>query len=404
MVARKGPGSRGGPGARIGYERYRECLDLLASGLSAVEVAKATGVSYSFLYQVNRSLGGVYRPVGSEYSDRYLGRDERYELARLLDQGMSIREIARRLGRAPSTVSREVKRNEDDRTGYYVPEKANFLAWDRQKRPQESKLSQNNKLRLKVQEGLERRWSPEQIAGRLRVEFPDDPSMWVSHETIYKSIYVYPRGELERELVAHLRSRRTTRRRRGQRPQKRTTIPALVKISDRPPEVEGRLVPGHHEGDLIKGSLVSNSAIGTIVECTSGFLTLIHLPDGYGAEKVAQGVSDAMNHHPAFFKKTLTWDRGGEMTRHATITKNTGMKVYFADPYKPWQRGTNENTNRLLREYFPKGTDLSLHSAKDLQHVADELNNRPRKRLQFRTPAEVLATLIEQDNGVATAT
>ena len=208
---------------------------------------------------------------------------------------------------------------------------------------------------------------------------------------------VHPRGELTRELKAHLRSKRTSRRPSGQRLNKHGRITAAVSIHDRPDEVEGRLIPGHHKGDLVKGSLASNSAVGTIVERHSGYLTLVHLPDGYGAEKVADAVATHMSALPTWFAKTLTWDRGSEMARHADITTRTGIQVYFADPYRPQQRPSNENTNGLLREYLPKGTDLSVHTPADLDNIAQQLNDRPRKRLGFLTPAEVLANPINQD-------
>jgi transposase, IS30 family len=387
---------------RLSESLRRRVLDLLAEGHRPMDVTRKTGVSKTYVYDLHNSMGGVYRPQDVQYSDRYLDRDERYEIARLLDAGMSQRAIAKRLQRDPSTVCREVNRNLDPRTGQYVPERAHTLAWERQRRPKESKLAQNPRLREKVQGWLDDHWSPDQIAGRLRREHPDEGEMQISHETIYQGIYVYPRGQLTRELKACLRSKRTTRRRRGGR-ETRGQIPGLVSIHERPEEVKDRLVPGHHEGDLIKGSLASNSAVGTIVERTSGLLTLLHLPDGYQAEKVADAVVEEMSPLPAWFAKTLTWDRGREMSRHQDITDRTGINVYFADPYCPQQRPSNENTNGLLREYLPKGTDLSTHSRADLDAIADSLNDRPRKRLDYLTPREVFTKLIEEnDAGVAT--
>jgi IS30 family transposase len=259
-------------------------------------------------------------------------------------------------------------------------------------------------LRAKVQAMLDQRYSPEQVAGRLEVEFGDDKAMRISHESIYQSLFVYPRGELTRELKASLRRGRTQRRPRGQRTTTHPRISGMVSIHDRPEEVEGRLVPGHHEGDLIKGSTASNSAVGTIVERHSGYVTLLHLPEGFSAEKVAAAVVEQMSALPDWFAKTLTWDRGTEMARHAQITAATGIAVYFADPRCPQQRPSNENTNGLLREYLPKGTDLSVHTRADLDHIAEELNDRPRKRLGFRTPNEVLAQLLLEHitPGVAT--
>jgi IS30 family transposase len=379
-------------------------LDLLAEGGSGNDVARLMGVSASYVYQLRRSLGGVYRPVGTTYCARYLDREERHELIRLREGGHSIRAIARLMGRSPSTISRELRRNADPRTGRYSPERADRLAWERQRRPKPSKLSQNVPLRTAVQGLLDRRQSPEQVAGRLRLLHPDNPHMHVSHETIYQSLYVYPRGELTRELKAHLRTQRTTRKRRG-RVERRGGIRDAVSIHDRPEEIETRLVPGHHEGDLIKGSMESNSAVGTIVERTTGYLTLIHLPEGYRAEQVATAITAQMSALPPWFVKSLTWDRGSELAEHKAIAENLNIDVYFADPYSPHQRGTNENTNGLIREYLPKGSDLSVHDKNALQWVADELNDRPRKRLGFHTPREALASLlIEELTRVASTT
>ena len=229
---------------------------------------------------------------------------------------------------------------------------------------------------------------------------PGDPSMHVSHETVYQSLYVYPRGGLKRELQASLRTGRGTRRPRGRR-EARGKIIGAVPIGQRPPEAEGRLVPGHHEGDLLMGSKASNSAVATVVERMTGYLTLLPLPHGHTADAVAGAVIARMTEMPAWFARTLTWDRGTEMARHARITAETGIQVYFADPHAPWQRGSNENTNGLLREYLPKGTDLSQVTPQQLQAIQDELNDRPRKRLGFRTPREQLAKLLE-NHSVAT--
>jgi IS30 family transposase len=345
-------------------------------------------------------MGGVYRPPGVTYSDRYLDREERYELARLREAGLPVRQIAARLGRSPSTVSRELARNTDPRTRGYQPERAHRLAWERQRRPKPSKLSGNPALRARVQQMLDRRYSPEQISGRLKVLHPDDPLMRVSHETIYQSIYVYPRGELRRELKACLRTGRPVRR-RGGRPARGGIVDA-VPIGQRPPEVEGRLVPGHHEGDLILGSKASNSAVGTIVERVTGYLTLLPLPAGHDAASVADAIIEHMTALPPWFTRTLTWDRGSEAAQHKRVTTATGIQVYFADPHAPWQRGSNENINGLLREYLPKGTDLSVHTAAQLAAIAAELNDRPRKRLGFHTPAEAFAKLLAEDQRVAT--
>jgi IS30 family transposase len=389
-------------GRKLPPEKVREVLDHLAAGMNPAQASRAAGVSLAFSYGLHHKMGGVYRPPGVTYNARYLDREERYELARLLELGLSRRQVAARLGRSASTVSRELDRNKDPRTGAYQPERAHRLAWQRQRRPKPSKLSRNPVLREAVQGMLDRRYTPEQASGRLQVDYPDDPGMRVSHETVYQSIYVYPRGGLKRELAAHLRSGRGTRRRRGRR-EMRGTIIGAVPIGARPPEAEGRLVPGHHEGDLVMGSAASNSAVGTIVERTTGYLTLLHLPDGHTADAVAAAIITRMTRLPGWFARTLTWDRGTELARHARITEATGISVYFADPHAPWQRGSNENLNGLLREYLPKGTDLSPYTAAQLQHIENELNDRPRKRFGWHTPREELDKLLhDQEQRVAT--
>jgi transposase, IS30 family len=388
-------------GRKLAPVKRRMVLDFLAGGLNPAQASRAAGVSLAYAYGLHHKMGGVYRPPGVTYSARYLDREERYELARLCELGLSRRQIAARLGRHPSTIGRELDRNADPRTGAYQPERAHRLAWQRQRRPKPSKLARSPALRAEVQGLLDRRYSPEQASGRLQVLHPDDPAMRVSHETIYQSIYVYPRGGLKRELQAHLRSGREVRRRRGRR-ETRGKIIGAVPIGARPPEVQGRLVPGHHEGDLVMGSKASNSAVGTIVERTTGYLTLLHLPDGHTADAVADAVITRMTRLPGWFARTLTWDRGTELARHARITDATGISVYFADPHAPWQRGSNENLNGLLREYLPKGTDLSGYTAAQLQHIEDELNDRPRKRFGWHTPREELDKLLTENQTVAT--
>ncbi len=371
-------------------------VDALRSGMNPRQAGEAAGVSTQYARNLHHKMGGVDRPPAVTYSARYLDREERYEIARLTEVGLSIRKVADRLGRSASTISREVRRNADPRTGGYQPERAHRLAWERQRRPKPSKLSRNPALREEAQAMLDRRYSPEQASGRLKVLYPDDPSMRVSHETIYQSIYLYPRGGLKRELKASLRSGREIRRRRGRR-DRRGKIVGAVPIGQRPPEAEGRLVPGHHEGDLVMGSASSNSAVATIVERMTGYLTLLPLPDGHTADAVADAVIDRLAAYPAWFARTLTWDNGSEMARHARVADATGIGVYFADPYSPWQRGSNENTNGLLREYLPKGTDLSQTTPRQLQAIEDDLNDRPRKRLGYYTPAEALAKLIHDE-------
>ena len=355
-------------GRRLPPERVQEVLDHLAAGMNPAQASRAAGVSLAFAYGLHHKMGGVYRPPGVTYSARYLDREERYELARLLELGLSKRQVAARMGRSVSTITRELDRNKDRRTGAYQPERAHRLAWERQRRPKPSKLSRNPVLRAEVQQMLTGRYSPEQASGRLRLLHPDDPAMRVSHETIYQSIYVYPRGGLKRDLAASLRSGRGTRQRRGRR-ETRGKIIGAVPIGARPPEVQGRLVPGHHEGDLVMGSAASNSAAGTIVERMTGYLTLLHLPDGHTADAVADAIIARMTALPGWFARTLTWDRGTELARHARITAETGISVYFADPHAPWQRGSNENLNGMLREYLPKGTDLSVYTPPQLQDI-----------------------------------
>ncbi len=385
------PGRRG-----VDPERVRVLLEHLAAGLNPNRAGPLAGVSKTFAYGLYHKIGGVCRPPGTTYSDRYLDDGQRHEIARLRETGLSLRAIGARTGVNASTVCRELKRNADPKTGHYLPVRAGNLAWERQRRPRPSRLSRHPELRQRVQQLLDRRFSPEQISGRLKIDHPGDEDMQVSHETIYQSIYVYPRGELRRELKACLRSGRQLRRPRG-RGETRGRIIGAVPIGERPAEVEGRLVPGHHEGDLIMGSKASNSAVGTIVERTTGYLTLLHLPHGHDAGSVAGAIIGRMTELPAWFAKTLTWDRGKELARHQHITDTTSISVYFADPHAPWQRGSNENINGLLREYLPKGTDLSTTTAAGLQHIADELNDRPRKRYGYHTPREQLAKLLTQE-------
>ncbi|MEB0000681.1 IS30 family transposase [Cryobacterium sp. RTS3] len=329
---------------------------------------------------------------------------EREEIGFQLARGHGVRRIAAALGRAPSTISREVTRNQV--AGRYVPSLAQEQTWARARRPRTRKLD-GLALRKQVATMLTDRFSPEQVAGRLKVKHPENPEMQVSHETIYQALYVQGRGSLRLEVVTALRSGRATRRPQrpeGPRPQR---FREMVMISDRPPEIEDRAVPGHWEGDLIIGSTSSKSAIGTLVERTTGYVMLLHLPGDHTARTVADAMIVAMNTLPEQLRRSTTWDQGAEMSRHQEITMATGMPIYFCDPHSPWQRGSNENTNGLLREYFPKGTDLSFHGPGILENVAAELNRRPRKRHGYRTPAEVLATLISNptnQTGVADTT
>jgi IS30 family transposase len=387
-------------------------------------------------------------------SGRYLSFGEREEIALLRAQGGGVREIARRLGRSPSTISRELRRNASTRT-WRLEYRATVAQWHaerRARRPKVAKLVANERLRGYVQERLSgavragggravgpagqkwsgrnkphrgdrrwvRGWSPEQIACRLRLEFPDDPSMRLSHEAIYQALYVQGRGALKRELVACLRTGRALRVPRARRRQKAWAhVTPEVMISERPAEADDRAVPGHWEGDLLIG--LERSAIGTLVERASRFTILIYLPReagfgtvartkngpplaGYGAVTMKNALASTMTTLPAQLPRSLTWDRGKELSQHAAFRVETGIPVYFADPQSPWQRGTNENTNGLLRQYFPRGTDLSRWNAGELEAVAAVLNSRPRKTLDWRTPAEALNEYLQssQQTGVAT--
>jgi len=390
---------------RVAPQRRALLLELMRAGVNPRQAARAAGVSDGFAYRLDKKMGGVYSSSPDQGRTaagcgRYLDYDKRLDLHALLEQGLPDAGIARRLGVHRSTVGRERKRNACPVTGHYLPARADRMAAARRARPKASKLSRQPVLRARVQGMLDRRYSPEQVSGRLKVTHPDDPSMRISHEAIYQSIYVYPRGELKRELRACTRTGRQSRRPRGRR-EMRGKITGAVPIGQRPAEAEGRLVPGHHEGDLVMGSMASNTAVATIVERTTGWLTLIPLPDGRGADAVADAIIARLAAVPGWFK-TLTWDNGKEMARHQRITEQTGIQVYFADPYAPWQRGSNENTNGLLREYLPKGTDLSRYTPAQLQAIQDELNDRPRKRLGYRTPREELARLLEDENVATT--
>jgi IS30 family transposase len=331
------------------------------------------------------------------------------EIACLVAAGRSARSIARELGRAPSTITRELARRRG-RDGRYRASTAQAAADASARRPKPAKLAVNARLRAEVQARLELRHSPEQIMRRLREDFPEDPEMWVSHETIYQSLFVQGRGALRRELTTCLRTGRALRRPQRQHAGIRAAargrrIPGMVNISERPPEAADRAVPGHWEGDLILGSVASGSAIGTLVERATRYVLLLHLPGNHTALAVQEAMVAKMSQLPDQLLRTLTWDQGIEMTNHARIAAATGLDIYFCDPHSPWQRGTNENTNGLLRQYFPKGTDLSRWGPGYLDNIAAELNNRPRKTLGWRTPAEALDQLLSNPSdppGVAT--
>jgi IS30 family transposase len=387
-------------------------------------------------------------------SGRYLSFREREDIAVWRAQDAGVREIARRLGRSPSTISRELRRNASTRT-YWLDYRASTAQWHaerRARRPKIARLAADERLRAYVQDRLagaitrpdggavpgpdvrwigrrhgrraDRRWaaswSPEQISSRLRTDFPDDESMRVSHEAIYQALYIQGRGALRRELTACLRTGRALRvpRARTRGRGKKFVTPEIM-ISERPAEAADRAVPGHWEGDLIVG--LNSSAIGTLVERTTRFTMLLHLPPmeghgttprakngpalaGHGAEAVRDAIASTITTLPGQLRRSLTWDQGAEMASHAQLRIGTGIEIYFCDPHSPWQRGTNENTNGLLRQYFPKGTDLSRHSPDDLAAVAAALNGRPRKTLGWKTPAERLDEFLYscQQAGVAT--
>jgi IS30 family transposase len=386
-------------------------------------------------------------PTAAKLTTRYLTFADREEIALECARGTSLRAIARKLGRSPSTISREIRRNSATRSGDfdYRATTAQWHADRAARRPKVGKLAVNLALRDYVQDRLSgliatpdgiafdgpvvvwkgrravhrqsRRWSsawsPEQIAQRLKVDFPEDPTMRISHEAIYQALYIQGRGALKRELSACLRSGRALRLPRERaRSRGKAFIADALMISDRPAEIGDRAVPGHWEGDLILG--LGSSAIGTLVERTTRFTMLLHLPRmeghgtgksikngpalaGHGAEAVRNAIARMIGGLPAHLRRSLTWDQGAEMAQHTQLRIDTGLEIYFCDPQSPWQRGSNENTNGLLRQYFPKGTDLSQHGAEELSAVAHALNTRPRKTLGWRSPAEALDQLIEQD-------
>jgi IS30 family transposase len=418
--------------------------EAIGRGLSSEDAAGEAGVASAVGTRWFREAGGMPPLTLAPVSGRYLSFAEREEIAILHAQQLGVREIARRVGRAPSTISRELRRNVSTRSNElaYRATTAQWHAERRACRPKVAKLAASDRLRDYVQDRLagtiarpdgelvpgpevrfigrrhgrraDRRWakswSPEQISNRLRVEFPDDESMRISHEAIYQALYIQGRGALKRELVACLRTGRALRvpRARTRGRGKKFVTPEIL-ISERPAEAEDRAVPGHWEGDLIVG--LDSSAIGTLVERTTRFTLLLHLPRmdghgdgprikngpalaGHGAEAVRDAIAETVSTLPDQLRRSLTWDQGAEMAQHAQLRIDTGLDVYFCDPHSPWQRGTNENTNGLLRQYFPKGTDLARHPRGDLDAVALALNTRPRKTLDWKTPAEALDELL----------
>jgi IS30 family transposase len=456
IAERTGRAPMRSPGRPQVNQRFtkQEFWERIAAGLSSEDAAQACGVSQPLGTRWFREAGGMPPMTLSPPSGRYLSFSEREEIALLRAQQCGVREIARRLERSPSTISRELRRNAATHGGtlQYRATVAQWKAERAAERPKVAKLAQNTRLRGYVQDRLsgtvldvqgkpipgpkvpwkgrrhgrraDRRWgtswSPEQISRRLRLDFQDDASMRVSHEAIYQALYVQGRGALRRDLSACLRTGRALRvpRARTRQRNKQFITPELM-ISQRPPEVADRAVPGHWEGDLIIG--LNSSAIGTLVERTTRFTMLLNLPPmvghgsgarlkngpalaGHGAEAVRDALAAKIATLPEQLGKSLTWDQGAEMAQHAQLRIETGLAIYFCDPRSPWQRGTNENTNGLLRQYFPKGTDMSRYGERELDAVAATLNGRPRKTLGWKTPAEALDHLLSnaQATGVAT--
>jgi transposase, IS30 family len=360
-----------------------------ARGLSLRQVAREVGCSYQWVRLITCSSDRTSRSEGWVPRAGRLQLSDREEISLGLHGGETLSAIATRLNRAVSMVSREVAANGG--RGEYRAWRAHQRARQQGRRPKSPKLD-SPALAAQVTDWLEDFWSPEEISRRLRIEFADDPMMQVSHETIYQSLFVQGRGELRRELTRCLRTGRAKRRPKH-RPENTGRLRDMVMISERPPEVEDRAVPGHWEGDLIMGKN-SKSAVGTLVERSTRYVLLLHLPNGRSALDVEKAMREAITALPAELVRTVTWDQGKEMAHHANFTVATGVPVYFCDPHSPWQRGSNENTNGLLRQYMPKGIDLSTFSGEDLARFAQSLNNRPRKTLGYMKPSEKLAELL----------
>ncbi len=384
---------------RIDGELRREVIRLAAKGATYRDILEVVDTSMGAITIVLKQWGGVtHSDTTWEPSPHRLSLDDRIEIRLGLERCESYRLIGERIGRDKSTVCREVNRNGGREA--YRPVEAHNRAFLRARRPKPTKLGLNPKLCKRVVVDLEKLWSPQQINRRLRTEFPDDETMRVSHETIYKSIYVQGRGELRKELAGCLRTGRAQRRPQG-RTERRGKIPGMIMISERPAEAADRGVPGHWEGDLIIGKN-NKSAIGTLVERATRYVMLLHLPNGRDAEAVRDAMTETIGTLPHHLWKTITWDQGSEMAQHAQFSIDTGIDIYFCDPHSPWQRGSNENTNGLLRQYFPKATDLSVHGPDKLLKVAQSLNDRPRETLGWKKPAEVLAELLQSENVATT--
>jgi len=368
---------------------------LLKSGTSIATACEMLGVSRRTGRRWILETGGRAPVAKPAVSGRYLSIDERIRIADLTLAGSSVRAIAAEIGRSPSTVSRELCRNGPGAGGRYGPHAAQKRAAQRARRPRRLKLD-NEELAAVVQGKLCKNWSPEQISLHLNIEYPDRAEMRVAHETIYQALFRQTPSLAG--LHVHLRTQRPVRRPRGMASARAPRIVDMTLVGDRPASVESRLIPGHWEGDLILGTNC-RSAIATLVERKSRYLVLVGLPNGHRAPAVRDALIDAFSVLPEHLRKTLTWDQGTELARHKEIALATQLRVYFCDPHSPWQRGSNENTNGLVRQYFPKGTDLSVHNQHRLAEVAAELNNRPRKTLNMLTPAELMLNLISPQNG-----
>jgi len=377
-------------GAHLTLEQKQMARRLRAKGLTVNAIAKELNCVHRTIYvTVREKQERPGKAAEWEPAPGRLGAEERGDIMVGLARGESMSAIARQLGRSPSTICREVAANGGP--AHYGAWRAHCRAREKVRRPKTAKLSHPD-LAEQVCTWLEEWWSPQEITARLRIEFEDDPMMQVSHETIYQSLFVQGRGELRRELARCLRSGRTARRPQG-RLHRGGKIVGKVMISERPAEAEDRAVPGHWEGDLIMGAN-NRTAVGTLVERSTRFVLLLHLGQAHDAKAVDEAMRRAIATLPGELFRTITWDQGAEMARHANFTVSTGIPIYFCDPHSPWQRGSNENTNGLLRQYMPKGTDLSVHSERDLAGFARSLNNRPRATLGFMKPSEKLAELV----------
>lgn len=377
-------------GRRLTAAERSELRERINGGETFARAAAAVGCSVK---SIQRLLGGAGVPK-SRRKPRALLRlslAEREEISRGVRAAESCRTIARRMRRAPSTVAREITGNGG--RCHYRAWRADRHAVQRTRRPKVPKLVRCPRLREEVERRLLLRWSPQQIAARLAVDYPEDPRMRVSHETIYQSLFVQARGALRRDLAQCLRTGRAHRRPRRQAPSRQGHMAGMVLISQRPAEVVDRAVPGHWEGDLILGK-TRGSAIATLIERQSRYVMLLTLPEGRGAAHVRTALAAKIQELPMHLRRSLTWDRGKEMAEHARFSIDTGVQVYFCDPHSPWQRGSNENVNGLLRQYFPKGSDLAAHTAEHLDTVAAELNGRPRQTLGWLTPSEVFARAV----------